>query len=222
MALEDGRPSSFNPMVICQALESCLTELGITIDDYLTAYRELNKFFHMLGKVFSFVASDVDNKIEILTSYRADPEIGSKYETFESMIEYEEANNLLRDAKRPSGSRTALRLHRALHFFYAFMRELSTLDDGSGTGSVANECYKKTLAHHHPWYVRKTASLAMYALPTRQQLIATAFTANSQIGDGDKLDEEASATMSQLALKSETVYSAVQALYEKQNLLDLP
>lgn len=44
MALEDGDSASFDPKVICKALESCATELGILTDDYLAAYRELNKY----------------------------------------------------------------------------------------------------------------------------------------------------------------------------------
>lgn len=177
----------------------------------------------MLGKVFSFVASDVDSKIAILAQYRADPEIGANYETFESMIKYEDEQKLFRDSKRPSGARTVLRLHRALHFFYTFMRELSELEEDCGTGPVAKDIYKKTLAKHHPWYIQKTASLAMYALPTRQQLIESVFNVKSKDDDGRcKLSKDASETMSELALKSESVYNTVEKLYSEQGLLDLP
>ena len=174
----------------------------------------------MLGSVFSFVASDVTSKIEILEKYRSDTEVGQHYQTFQSMIKYEHENNLLKDKRRPSGARTALRLHRALKFFADFMRELSALEDECGSGPVARDCYKKTLAKFHPWYIQKSASLAMYALPTRQQLIEKAF---AEIDDElNKNSKAASDKMGKLGETSENVYQAVERLYTDHDLLDLP
>ena len=67
------------------------------------------RFFHSLGSVFSFVAKDVDDKIAILETYRTDPKLQEHYASLQVMVRYEESENLLRDAKRPSGARTALR-----------------------------------------------------------------------------------------------------------------
>lgn len=233
--------------------------------------------------MFSFVAKDVDSKICILESYCNDSAIGSHYVTFQSMIEYEETNNLLKNCKRPSGCRTALRLHRALQFFSLFMLELAKVAGNEATGAIARDCYKKTLASYHSWVVRKTAELAMFALPTRDQLLSKTFgpsnsicssevssatsspskapgnsegatsgekqgetnghnnedkksaslssSASSQGGNsGDIEDEDAekeewkqqSDQMLKLAQLSNSVYDAVQSLYQEKKLLDLP
>lgn len=174
----------------------------------------------MLGSVFSFVSSDVVNKIEILDQYRNDAESGEYYKSFQSMIKYEQENNLLRDKKRPSGARTALRLHRALKFFAEFMKALSELDDNGSSGSVARECYNQTLARYHPWYIKTTASVAMCALPTREQLIAKAFPGED--GDAGINSKAASDRMCKLGDLSENVYQAVEKLYTDHDLLDLP
>jgi len=104
------------------------------------------------------------------------------------------------------------------------MEEVSKIDGGAGTGPVARECYKKTLAHFHPWFVQKSASLAMYTLPTRDQLVATAFVP-SDSGSGDSPPDEwklHSEQMTSLAKVSNAVYESVQKLYEEKQLLDLP
>ncbi|OTF76012.1 glycolipid transfer protein domain-containing protein 1-like, partial [Euroglyphus maynei] len=90
---------------------------------YLQAYSELIKFFNMFGGLFTFVTKDVHSKIEILESYANDDNHGDHYRTIAMMIDFERNQNLLIDQKRPSGSRTLLRLHRALEFISIFLME---------------------------------------------------------------------------------------------------
>lgn len=173
------------------------------------------------------MASDVDTKITTLKEYRSDSDIGKHYESFQTMINYEEENKLLKDSKRPSGARTALRLHRALSFFAMFMEELRELADQTGSGAIARECYKKTLAKYHPWYVQKTATFAMYTLPNREQLVDKAFSANGlaeidAASTPELKSEKASEQMALLAKCSKDVYAAVEKLYTEKSLLDLP
>ncbi|KAI1285277.1 Ceramide-1-phosphate transfer protein [Halotydeus destructor] len=215
--------SKFDPIVIVSALEQCAKEpMSLSMDEYLTAYRELNKFFQILGTVFSFVANDVTNKIQILEQYRADPVKGSSYHSFQSMIKYEQENKSLKDKKTPSGARTALRLHRALRFFATFMKQLSELDNKTGSGSVARDCYNQTLAEYHPWYIQKTASVAMYALPTKEQLIAKAFGGNCKGDETQNSSKSASECMNKISQVSDAVYNAVEKLYAENDLLNLP
>lgn len=183
-----------------------------------------SRFFHSLGTVFGFVASDVDSKIKILDSYRADENIGSHYETLKSMVEYEEKENLLRDKKRPSGARTILRLHRALKFFSTFIREVSLVEDSACTGPLARECYKKTLAKYHTWLIQKTASVAMYALPTRDGLVEKAFLKTDFESSGDKQAEwkRHSDEMDKMAKFADRVYDLVDEYFNEKNLHDLP
>ncbi|RWS05329.1 Glycolipid transfer protein domain-containing protein 1-like protein, partial [Dinothrombium tinctorium] len=177
--IEKTSDKRFDIEVVCNALcnYNC-NKNALFLDEYLIAYKELQsnesndrRFFELLGPVFAFVAKDVENKIEILRGYRNDSQISHHYDSVQSMIDYETANNLLKDSKRPSGSRTLLRLHRALEFIALFMLELSKLENNAATGSIARECYKKSLSKYHPWYIQKTASVAMYTLPSRQDLI---------------------------------------------------
>lgn len=168
----------------------------------------------------------MDSKIAILDSYRSDARIGSKYETFQSMIKYEESEKLLRDAKRPSGARTVLRLHRALQFFSEFMDELSKVPGSTGASHLARECYRRTLAHYHSWVIQKSAALAMYALPSRDQLLSRSFGSCDQ-GDShsEAISDEwhkQSELMTRLAGLSRQVYDMVQKIFEENGLLDLP
>ena len=197
---------------------------------------DLVRFFHSLGAVFSFVAKDVDSKIALLESYRSDADVGSKYETFQSMIKYEVSEKLLRDAKRPSGCRTVLRLHRALQFFSQFMDELSQVPGCTAASHVARECYRRTLAPYHSWVVQKSASLAMYTLPARDQLLARTFSscdshsptapvpvpATVSTDGGDSDWQQQSELMRQLALSSRQVFDLVQHLFAQNGLLELP
>lgn len=66
-----------------------------------------------MGTVFGFVSSDVKSKIEILDELRK-KENNDKFETFQSMLNYEKSSELLNKSDYVSGSRTLLRLHRGL------------------------------------------------------------------------------------------------------------
>ena len=71
------------------------------------------RFFELMGTLFGFVASDVTSKIDILQAFKQGPN-GHHFQTIEDMILYEESENKFSDSKYVSGSRTLLRLHRAL------------------------------------------------------------------------------------------------------------
>lgn len=48
---------------------------------------------------------------------------------------------------------------------------MSEIEDHEKTTGVCKVAYNDTLAQFHPWLVRKGALVAMYALPTREQLL---------------------------------------------------
>lgn len=185
----------------------------------------LFRFFKLLGSVFGFVSSDVESKIEILEKYRNDSENGSHYGSLQALIQWESEQSLLKDSKRPSGARTFLRLHRALEFLALFMKELSALTLDAATAACARDCYHKTLAKHHPWYIKKSASLAMYALPYKKVLLERAFSGqenSSTDHNVEAISEEANKKMEFLANLSSQVFDLVEEVYKKDNLLDLP
>ncbi|KAG7209813.1 hypothetical protein KM043_011427 [Ampulex compressa] len=140
----------------------------VNLKAYLDAYNELYKFFQLMGSVFSFVSSDLKQKIEVLTELLGKDE--QNYVTIKSMIHYEKENKLLEKADYVNGARTLLRLHRGLDFIREFLRELGELSDSDKTSSCCQDAYNKTLAKHHPWVIRKAAIVAMYTMPTKELL----------------------------------------------------
>ncbi|XP_071578683.1 ceramide-1-phosphate transfer protein [Temnothorax nylanderi] len=140
----------------------------VDLKAYLEAYNELYKFFQLMGSVFSFVSSDLKQKIDTLTDLiNKDTQ---NYTTIKSMIEYERENKLLEKANFVNGARTLLRLHRGLDFIREFLQQLNDLTDIDKTVCCCQDAYNKTLAKHHPWVIRKAAIVAMYTMPTREAL----------------------------------------------------
>ena len=65
-------------------------------------------------------------------------------------------NNLIKTKKKddPSGSRTLLRLHRALDYITEFLGKLEDLDDETYLSQVSKDAYESTLMKYHPWIVQ--------------------------------------------------------------------
>ncbi|XP_053996172.1 ceramide-1-phosphate transfer protein [Hylaeus anthracinus] len=145
-----------------------LQDDDIDLKAYLDAYNELYKFFQLMGSVFSFVSTDLKQKIEILIELVSKD--NQNYTTVKSMIIYEKENNILGNGDYTNGARTLLRLHRGLDFIREFLRRLCDLSDTEKTSSCCQDAYNKTLAKHHPWVIRKAAVVAMYTMPTRELL----------------------------------------------------
>lgn len=64
-----------------------------------------------MGSVFSFVSTDLKQKIDLLQDLLDKNE--KHYSTIKSMIEYEKENKMF-DGNHTNGARTLLRLHRGL------------------------------------------------------------------------------------------------------------
>lgn len=56
-------------------------------------------------------------------------------------------------------------------FIRNFLQRLGDLDDNEKSNGICQVAYNETLAKHHPWLIRKGAGVAMYALPTKTQLL---------------------------------------------------
>ncbi|XP_011161159.1 ceramide-1-phosphate transfer protein [Solenopsis invicta] len=161
--------SFFDLRVVHDHFDQALVENDdIDLKAYLEAYNELYKFFQLMGSVFSFVSSDLKQKIDILNDLKN--KNTQNYTTVKSMIEYERENKLLEKSDFVNGARTLLRLHRGLDFIKEFLQQLGDLTDVDKTTYCCQDAYNKTLAKHHQWVVRKAAVVAMYAMPTREAL----------------------------------------------------
>ena len=169
--------------------------------------------FGLLGTVFGFVSSDVTSKLAILEHHRHS-EQGKQYQTISSMTTYEVSNNLTRvKSKPPSGSRTLLRLHRALNFIIKFLQGLKTVKLNDGLSSLSGEVYNVTLANYHTWIIRKTVGLALYTLPTRKQLMERMHFS---------CEETAVEQVDELIKHLEPIYNDVQMIYKDNDILNLP
>ncbi|XP_076242017.1 ceramide-1-phosphate transfer protein [Calliopsis andreniformis] len=183
----------------------------IDLKAYLDAYNELYKFFQLMGSVFSFVSSDLKQKIEILVELVSKDD--QNYTTVKSMIIYEKENNILDKGDYTNGARTLLRLHRGLDFIREFLRQLSELSDTEKTSSCCQDAYNKTLAKHHPWVIRKAAVVAMYTMPTREFLLKKVCGAHVQ-KNVDVLPKMLEVTAD--------VFNRTHNLYETHQLHSLP
>lgn len=58
-----------------------------------------------------------------------------------------------------------------IDFIRDFLKRLGDLKPEEKTHSACLAAYNSTLAQFHPWLIRKGATVAMYALPTRENLL---------------------------------------------------
>ncbi|KAK3580052.1 hypothetical protein CHS0354_028623 [Potamilus streckersoni] len=210
----DGTKHDFDLEFVLHALQRCYLNDGtVLLSEYLTAYHELCRFFKLTGRLFGFVARDLEGKIRVLEMMQKADE-SQNYQSVQSMLEYEcgrgtaHTNDFL-----PSGSRTLLRLHWAMEFIVEFMDRVCKSTDDDTTSQIAAEVYKKTLSNHHPWFTRQIAALAMHLLPSRKQLIQVMC----------KQDYETVLQLLNRVVESgRQVYNTTQALYAERNLLNIP
>ncbi|XP_050698224.1 ceramide-1-phosphate transfer protein-like isoform X2 [Eriocheir sinensis] len=206
----------FDLQLVLNGFSDCRGEDGqLYLDAYLRAYSELNKFLQLLGTVFNFVSHDIQKKVTILQCYRKGG-AGDYYYSIQSMIEYEQENNLLTSSDRQSGSRTLLRLHRGLEFISGFMAELHKASDTAGLGSPSSELYGRTLAKHHNWVLAKTVGAVLLMMPNKQTII------ERMTGGTMGVREHNEALMPKVIEVMNSVYNLTQKLYEDYNILDLP
>jgi hypothetical protein len=197
----------------------------VKLVEYIRAYAELSRYQKLfikksyllsrllkdLGILFSFVESDVHTKREILE--RLTTEDPDNYFTVKSMVFHECGDK--DSAPKERGSRTLLRLHRALAFITVFVEGIHKSSEDSSTKEIFRESYEKTLSHHHSWLIRKSVSFASHTIPNRTELIEIIF---KNVEDHDQLDAVATEFLNEM----KNVYARVQLIFETHNLLNLP
>ena len=172
------------------------------------------RFFKLTGRLFGFVAKDLESKISVIEKKLLDDNTAKQYTTVKTMVDHEIQNSLtFEKGHHASGSRTLLRLHWALEFILEFMQELGRCSDHDKTSDIATEVYNRTLSHHHPWITRKLAGLAMYLLPSRKDLVVAMCKQ-----DYDHVIE----LLNKVVHSGKKVYIAIQIILEDNDLLDIP
>ncbi|GJQ70061.1 hypothetical protein Trydic_g22541 [Trypoxylus dichotomus] len=213
MTSEDLR---FDLLVVFESFSKSLgdEDNDIKLNDYLSSYQELNKFFNLMGAVFGFVSKDLQSKIDILSDLQK--QNSNNFDTAKKMIEYEKNCNLLHKNGYTSGSRTLLRLHRGLDFIRLFLKSVGELKNHETTANVCREAYNITLAKYHPFLIRKGAQIAMYTMPTRQELL------KKVCGNDDEYIESTINILPKTLEVTAVVYERIENLYSFYNLHDLP
>ncbi|XP_063851733.1 ceramide-1-phosphate transfer protein-like isoform X1 [Scylla paramamosain] len=213
----------FDLQLVLDGFSECRGEDGqLYLDAYLRAYSELNKFLQLLGTIFNFVSHDIQKKVTILQCYRKGG-AGDYYYSIQSMIEYEQENNLLTCTDPQSGSRTLLRLHRGLEFISGFMAEIHKAADTAGLGSTTSELYGRTLAKHHNWVLAKTVGAVLLMMPNKQTIIDRVILGSKPMTGGvAAVRAHNEALMPKVIEVMNSVYNLTQKLYEDYNILDLP
>uniref|UniRef100_A0AC35TGP6 GLTP domain-containing protein n=1 Tax=Rhabditophanes sp. KR3021 TaxID=114890 RepID=A0AC35TGP6_9BILA len=186
----------------------------IFMEQYLEAYRELNKIFGILGRIFGFVESDVTEKVAILDTFLANDK--ANYSSVGTMIKHECHSN---QCPKGNGSRTLLRLHRALQFIILFVEGLkNSQDNGMAISTVCKTSYDKTLANYHGFFIRKSVAVAVYTLPSREYIIKGFFTH----ADEDVSNQTIHILADKFKRVGQNVYDRIQEMYTHNNLLELP
>lgn len=217
---ESTNEHKFQPKLLHEALLASLCKSDANLNDFddvslkefLNAYEEIVKFLEMLGTLFYFVITDVREKINILEEFLTKEPV--KYKTIKSMIEHELEEKQLQPPTsnlKTNGSRTLLRLHRAMEFIYKLLDRLYNADPKLKSPQVCTETYEGTLGKHHSWFIRKAVTIGMHALPKREVLIGYMIHNNE---DREKFP---------LFIEtSEKVFTTVEKLFQRHNLLNLP
>lgn len=89
---------------------------------------------------------------------------------------------------------------------------MSEIESHEKTTSICKTAYNGTLAQYHPWLVRQGAMVAMYAMPTREQLL------NKVCFDV----ERSLLILPDVLGISKTVYDRTEQLYTNFDLHTLP
>lgn len=184
----------------------------VHIGSYLEAYSELCKFCTLLGSVFSFVASEITSKSQVMHELRKNCQ-EEHFDTLRKMIDYEKSLDLLSDKNYVSGCRTLLRLHRGLDFIRTFLKRISEIELDESTSHIGSTSYNETLGKYHGWLIRKGAYVAMQFLPKKKTLLVSVC--------GSQFDEVKEVLPLMLEAADE-VYNRTQDCYELHQLLDLP
>ncbi|XP_029433812.1 ceramide-1-phosphate transfer protein [Rhinatrema bivittatum] len=208
----------FSLTEVLSSFKVCLGQENqeVFVDHYISGWKGLVRFMNSLGTIFSFVSKDAVNKIQIMETLRGSSS-REQYRSLQSMVVYELGANLVdlnKRAEHPdSGCRTILRLHRALRWLQLFLEKLRTSSEDSKTSVLCTDAYNASLANYHPWIIRKTATVAFYALPARNTFFEV-----MNVGS----IEDVVAMLGEAMGYVTRVYDITQQLYEQHNLLDLP
>ncbi|VDN96743.1 unnamed protein product [Rodentolepis nana] len=200
-----------------------LVDTDIDLANYCAGFRELNTLMY-------FVLRDVDQKLGILNDLR-NPEkhptdFCEHFSTVRKMCTFEadqyENNKLKSKSNATMGSRNLLRLHRAFLFIIDLFEKVCSGPPEIELSELTRSAYDGSLAHYHPWGVRKACGLAFLALPNRQTFISN-LVAMQALNSGLNSEQTCQQYLLETCIPTlRKVYQTTQDIYDQNNMLDLP
>eukprot|EP00040_Diaphanoeca_grandis_P012276 m.62381 g.62381 ORF g.62381 m.62381 type:complete len:210 (-) comp23140_c3_seq1:267-896(-) len=204
-------------LVAAAALDKATSDSTVETEAYLELYRSIRLFLIQLGKVMSFVVSDIDSKMKILEDYVAEsPQVNSN---LQSMIQFEVDNNLTANTKKASASRTLLRLHRALEFIVALIDGLVNETENKSASAISRAAYDNTLSPHHTWIVRTGVQVSLKMIGSRETIEKSFF---EYACESNPNEETGKANTKIICTQIRRAHQVVQQLYDQHQLHQLP
>lgn len=155
--------------------------------EFLGGVYEFTRAFGELSSALSMGFSDITSKVEIWRDlfkkfYPKNPDMQSVMitEVMNNIHELNGENNYDLGQKKESpyytytsGTRTLLRLSWFLDFLRNIFKQM--IESDSPFNTCVTNAYDEVLAPHHPWLVRKGASLALSFAPSEKKLALKIF-----------------------------------------------
>lgn len=170
------------------------------------------RFFDQLGKIFSFVVNDLNDKFHKIEKVMSKNTNNNYYLTVHSAIEYEKNTNIYMNEKNVTLS--LLRLIRGLDFLRKFITSLyENKDNAKKSREIAWEVYEQTLAFRHKTIVKNLVKTGVHLLPKKHELL-TKLAIGAETNNIDSLFKEFFGTL-------EKAYMILHKLYSDNNFLEL-
>lgn len=190
---------------------------------------EITKAFKALSTALSVGFSDITSKVQVWRDNIKNfyPDCTSIQDVMKREIDLKihelngENNSKYGHKKKTpyyeytSCTRTLLRLSWFLDFFNNIILNCCNKEDKTFADCI-KDSYEKVLAPHHPWLVRKGASVGISLAPSKREKAMKAF-----FGE-EKWDDEVKLKIMGLSKSIEKVWSYIHNEYEKRGLLELP
>ncbi|XP_016652040.1 PREDICTED: ACD11 homolog protein isoform X2 [Prunus mume] len=143
-------------------LQSQPQQQRLSLDTFCQASSLVSILFSCLGLAFKFAEMEYVSKVDDLV------EASKTYDTLESIIDFDVANDMV---KTPgSHSRNLRRVRQGLDLIRALFEQFLSTDDYS-LREAASTAYAQVCAPYHSWTIRTAVAAGMYALPSRDQLL---------------------------------------------------
>lgn len=214
---------NFNAEELTSNFEKCANQGDVPLYEFIQAFENLVLLLNRLGSVFSFITSDINDKLKLIRDKRlkeATDNAGQcqKYVNLVKMVESEKGtfDPKVRPSKSnpPTGTRQMQLLQRAMKMLYLFMLKIANNDCNGKVSTMAWEAYSDSpLPKFHPWLVRNTVKIAVYTLPSRDQFYKQTCP--------ELTEEEITDYLSRASKAMDTIFNQIEEIYAKENLLNL-